>query len=656
MKLLLPLLLFLVAVTISVQCDSKMSHSELLAHLEKAVRTNHTEISPKCAKHMQQWALSLAKFSAAVVNCKRTPLPHLCDELQQQLLEENFYAFEQIDAFGRLPSNIAGLTRIAMGDYDECVSIISPRNKDYRAHFCWAHINLPVQRIMEATHKNISGLDYSCGSMTTDVLASVCMPRSCSEEDIHVMLNLLPEKIGWEAVCRVSCRPAEVPYTTGFWIVMSLLTLLVGIAILATFIEGSALRSGHSSGGDHVGTKYLLCFSLTSNARRIFSSPDRRKMIHGVDCMRFFSFTWVLAGHYILFCGFSDNSAALLKENDKLYYHIWTNGHFAVDTFFFLSGLMLSYMFLKSSTKEAIKTPRTWLLFYAHRYIRLTVPYSAFILFYTVVVPHLNTGPHEIFIMDESENCRKNWWTNLLYVSNFLGTREQCISLSWYLSNDMQIYVLSPIFLVPFIFSPLGGFLVLVALSIISIALTYYTMFAFKMPGTAIRVGNLNEAGMTDFMYYVYEASYIRVTPYLVGVAVGYILLKTRNTMVVLKKNLAPVLWVVAFAMAIAVIFIPYNYQRGQYWTEFQCATYHSFARVGWALSLAWVVFAINNGYGGGIGKFMSLPFWTPLGRLTYCGYLCHIMVITFLVNMERKIIHYEGLGEVVRFLHIQDG
>lgn len=56
---------------------------------------------------------------------------------------------------------------------------------------------------------------------------------------------------------------------------------------------------------------------------------------------------------------------------------------------------------------------------------RLTVPYSAFILFYTVVIPHLNTGPHEIFIMDESENCQKNWWTNLLYISNLWSTREQ---------------------------------------------------------------------------------------------------------------------------------------------------------------------------------------------------------------------------------------
>ncbi|RCN49274.1 hypothetical protein ANCCAN_04689 [Ancylostoma caninum] len=112
-------------------------------------------------------------------------------------------------------------------------------------------------------------------------------------------------------------------------------------------------------------------------------------------------------------------------------------------------------------------------------------------MFYTVVIPHLNTGPHEIFIMDESENCQKNWWTNLLYTSNLVRTREQCISLSWYLSNDMQMYVISPIFLVPFIFSPVGGLIVLVVISIVSIALTYYTMFEFNLPGTAIRVGSV---------------------------------------------------------------------------------------------------------------------------------------------------------------------
>lgn len=39
--------------------------------------------------------LGFVKLSAAIINCKRTSLPHLCDGFQRQLLEENFYAFSR---------------------------------------------------------------------------------------------------------------------------------------------------------------------------------------------------------------------------------------------------------------------------------------------------------------------------------------------------------------------------------------------------------------------------------------------------------------------------------------------------------------------------------------------------------------------------------
>ncbi|RCN43095.1 hypothetical protein ANCCAN_10928 [Ancylostoma caninum] len=43
----------------------------------------------------------------------------------------------------------------------------------------------------------------------------------------------------------------------------------------------------------------------------------------------------------------------------------------------------------------------------------------------------------------------------------------------------------------------------------------------------------------------------------------------------------------------------------------------------------------------------MSMPFWTPLGRLTYCAYLSHIFIMTFFLHMERRPIHYINLAEV---------
>ena len=61
--------------------------------------------------------------------------------------------------------------------------------------------------------------------------------------------------------------------------------------------------------------------------------------------------------------------------------------------------------------------------------------------------------------MDDS--CPEGWWTNLLYINNlYSGPDPQsgpalnkfgCLGYTWYLANDTQFYVLSPILLITLI-------------------------------------------------------------------------------------------------------------------------------------------------------------------------------------------------------------
>ncbi|GFU10753.1 transposable element Tcb1 transposase [Trichonephila clavipes] len=60
---------------------------------------------------------------------------------------------------------------------------------------------------------------------------------------------------------------------------------------------------------------------------------------------------------------------------------------------------------------------------------------------------YLGSGP--LWNYKETDpNCQAYWWWNLLYFNNFLTAANQCIPWSWYLANDMQFYVLSPLFMV----------------------------------------------------------------------------------------------------------------------------------------------------------------------------------------------------------------
>lgn len=75
----------------------------------------------------------------------------------------------------------------------------------------------------------------------------------------------------------------------------------------------------------------------------------------------------------------------------------------------------------------------------------------------------------------EPAHCRQTWWRNVLYINNFFKPEEmvnktipfyiymktknltenditkfKCLSVSWYLSNDMQFHWMAPLMLIPF--------------------------------------------------------------------------------------------------------------------------------------------------------------------------------------------------------------
>ena len=56
-------------------------------------------------------------------------------------------------------------------------------------------------------------------------------------------------------------------------------------------------------------------------------------------------------------------------------------------------------------------------------YFRLTPPYMLLLMVGTVLVPFFNNGP----MWADGDNptmtcCRDNWWTNLLYINNYVKT------------------------------------------------------------------------------------------------------------------------------------------------------------------------------------------------------------------------------------------
>ena len=118
-------------------------------------------------------------------------------------------------------------------------------------------------------------------------------------------------------------------------------------------------------------------------------------------------------------------------------YQLVLNALPAVDTFFFMSGLLSAYISFNQLDKKQFNLG----LFYLHRYLRsilsclesnsnhiissiyrLTIPYAFALLAVIYIFPYIPKGPYG-FAYDSGERstpqqCRKNWYLNLLYVSD----------------------------------------------------------------------------------------------------------------------------------------------------------------------------------------------------------------------------------------------
>ena len=149
-------------------------------------------------------------------------------------------------------------------------------------------------------------------------------------------------------------------------------------------------------------TLILHAFSVKRNLPKIFnitgSSEGDLSCLHGI---RFLSMTWVILGHTFYFSlPYVDNPVWALNTIQNS----WTmeaveQGLFSVDSFFFLSGLLVSYIFLKRrKSVDQLTSPLTWVKVILHRYVRLLPPYIALVLlleplaYYTCSGPQVYTG------------------------------------------------------------------------------------------------------------------------------------------------------------------------------------------------------------------------------------------------------------------------
>ncbi|KAK7866350.1 hypothetical protein R5R35_003277 [Gryllus longicercus] len=595
------------------------------------------------------------------------------------------WAIKMFDASTKIPDGLLGGHLVHLGNFDECLSVrrgegdgspgfdgqhclvafsakLSGGEEELGAqedldewqtllHAVQSSLVLHgrTQRVEEARDIPESGALVSMLSYIPIQLAW-CTPSTCTPQDLETVALAAVNLTSLKATATVD--PAKCHTHVGK-------TLrgvdVFAICLLAVFIACAAASTVYDVLTEQQDQRrpLFLTFSIYSNWSKLIAVTNGANQLTCLNGIRTISMCWVIIAHVYGMLALMPTVNILLFAKDFIESFkrlVITNGSLSVDSFFVMSGLLLSFLFLK----EVERTNRFDVVkFYVHRYVRLTPAVAILVLMSVTLLGYAGTGPLWDSQYDPLRRaCEKNWWTNFLYINNYVHSDEMCLGHTWYLAVDMQLYWLSPLVLLPLWKLPKRIALLWVSfLMLIGWAISFTVVYLKELSPSFVAGGDLQR---TDTMKYYYWTTHTRYVPWLMGVVLGYILQEARKKKPEFPKWTIALAWVMSTALMMTALNAAYPFQQMTWvYSRVEAAFWLSLFRAMWSLGLGWIIFACDQGHAGIVNKILSWNFFQPLARLSYGLYLMHIPILTLFSGVVQSPMYLADVTIIPYFFGV---
>uniref|UniRef100_A0A2S2N858 Nose resistant to fluoxetine protein 6 n=1 Tax=Schizaphis graminum TaxID=13262 RepID=A0A2S2N858_SCHGA len=629
-----------------------------------------------------------------------------CRDVMKTYLEAlrrgSFWAAKMADASGRYSSQLFFGNDFWLGSHTLCKELQNKATNQYVPPF---EAKFYVAKLAIKLHDQLT-------PRTRLISLGLCMPKYCSSTDVQNMVNVPKEdsESNYRSYSVLNVR--VVPGTYSLWSdsKFQILLIVVGLVSLLTVIgsgyemilerrkarefkkrhiaQGNnnesdskveftldkmhAIEKMHNmkSCGNDDGTledqdmlfkvsrneQILLAFSAVSNGRKILHcGPAPSESLTCVHGLRFLSLAWVIMVHtYLQVFSIAENKTLRTLTERNFMFQTVSNATFSVDTFFFISGLLVTYLYYKTTSKKdgpevaVSRTPKCsssilkndtikFFKLLGYRFIRLTPAYMVVLLMAEVSSRWLRN----ISVFEPENNnhisCANYWWRNMLYINSLYPRSEMCMLWSWYMSNDTQFYVLAVILLLVSARHFKGAVIGLVAFLIGSWVVTIFIAVHYNF-----RARIEEPFGLFDQLY---DKPWSRLGPYLFGMFAGWFLFVTKCKLKMSSLTVAVGWSLSLFSLAYLVY--------GLHVVHLDLAGSALYASVGhsaWGAALAWIVIACCTGHGGCVNSALSCRLLQPLSRLTYCAYLVHPIIMTMTNFQMDGPLHLHNLITMILY------
>ncbi|XP_014224477.1 nose resistant to fluoxetine protein 6-like [Trichogramma pretiosum] len=588
-----------------------------------------------------------------------------------ELRNYNPWALQMFDASAKMPPGVITGNVQQLGNYDECLQIKT--DQTFKAQACSASVQFEILKGPKVSRdldmKDLLIQVAKASNLKEDLNFSVnyewmwCVPSSCNYSEISEALELAldPLKVDGRLDFAVdlnshSCHTDVTDqnmYDFFDWTYIGVLLVFAAIIIASTAYDLHKKYKDEDSKRKDTKHQLLTAFSLHTNGQKLLSTKRSGDTIPCLDGLRYLSICWIIYGHtfYLEVVGVKLAKNHVIKMHEDWSSLLILNGNIVTDTFFLLSGILLAYTLMAKKGKDGTPTFSVINL-YLNRYLRLTPAYAIIVGFYATLFEKLGSGPKwDTWVNSSKENCRANWWINLLYVNNYVNLETMCMSQSWYLSVDMQLLWISPLFLYPMLkCNKAVYFWVVTGTGLLaSILIPFGITYFLNLTGTMLYYKNLMD--VTNVYLQIYTRVYTRAGPYIIGLAFGYILFKTKNYKIRMNRTCVACGWLVATAVGLAAVLGPRAMYFNDYpYNKWEASFYAGLHRHVFTGAVAWIIFACINGYAGPVNTFLSWRVWVPLSKLTYSAYLTHYIVLLYNIGSARTSGNLTGYSVLHTF------
>jgi len=565
------------------------------------------------------------------------------------VINNETYALTMRDSWASKQSGILEGNVRWSGHYYEC---INSKTSTFRGKYCSTFFGATFIPIWKG--------------VPVDASFAQCFPSSCSSNAVkNIMRQVTADKS--LPVLETVCPKVDYGLDGFGYAFITMFSLYLMMAVVGTIYDLVTIkRTKHKNDYNKI-QKLTKCFSVIQNSKELLNTKDPPGSISCIHGIRVISTLWVILLHSYDFPRTRlDNSVpAGLAYTQGFMYMVATNGTFSVDTFFVVGGLLTAYLLIKRWNKNG-KADNV-LLLYLHRYIRLTPSCAILICFATGVWKYVGQGPTwAIYTETAKAMCENDWWTNLLYINDLYPSSNNCFPHTWYLSNDMQFYILAPIFVFLFWKNAIVGITACLLVMFGSIAIVTKVSHDYTaIPGALVTALHSKWFGQiylllggfssttrdgpdspyrSRFRYDTYYTPWSRISVYMIGMVAGFILFHFKKK-VPINKVVAWIGWLLSIGVGMAVVFGIFPQQRDLFLPSIPMLTFFGSAtRPAFGICVAWVIVACASGRGGPVKKFLSWGVFVSLSKLTFTAYLIHPAVIYWYYGTSDRMNHWTDI------------